>query len=285
MYRSDDDVTHNAMSLLALTNDWILTRHQWLIDQVRCILTGEVNQAIAPLNRYDNLQLSDLALPESLASTFMETKHQLDALWVKTLKSNHPASGLDVYEQLNDFQLAAKEFMVVSKDAYQALWLSLAAHDPLTDAWSRLTLKHSLSDAIAQFQENGTVSTIALLDQNNFKDINDKWGHLVGDHVLSKTSQIIQASLRPQDKLFRYGGDEWLILMHDADKLAANNLVSRIQTQFDSHQFYGKTKEDIFYSTFSFGIAEVEQNTAVENWISSADYQLYAKKLKLKLSA
>jgi len=281
MHHSHDDNTHNAMSLLALTNSWILIRHQWLIDQVRCILTGEANTPIESIEQYDNIQPADLKLPASLAQTFINTKNDLDALWNATLKTSHPASGLDVFEQLNNFQEAAKNFMQASKTAYQYLWEELAAREPLTGTWSRLTLKSSLIEAINAYQEHKTISTIILIDQNNFKQINDQWGHPIGDHVLIKTGQIIQEQLKPDDKLFRYGGDEWLILMRGSDKAQANHTIDQIQNSLAQHAFEtGNSENEKFHVTFSYGVAQIENNTTVENWIEDADYQLYAKKLK-----
>jgi len=167
--------------------------------------------------------------------------------------------------------------MRTAKEANQHLLNEFAMRDSLTGARTRLTMSSSLAQEIKNTAHLGTASTIALLDHDDFKEINDKWGHTTGDRVMATVANIIQDNLRLHDKLFRYGGDEWLIIMPGTTIEIAKKILARIQQACESHQFKASNAEP-FNTYFSYGIAEsLPQLTPVE-WIAMADKQLYKHK-------
>lgn len=115
------------------------------------------------------------------------------------------------------------------------------------------------------------------MDHDKFKQINDQWGHNAGDEVLAETAKIIQHHLRPNDKLFRYDGDEWLILMPNTNSSVAQTTIARIQAIISSHSFKADGAQAI-YATFSFGIAQCAQFTNMRDWIAAAVKDLYLLK-------
>ena len=275
---SEQFLQNNALELLSTSGNWMLVRHQWLIDNMRCILTGERTPPLNDLCNFDDMLANNQPLPENLMQCFNEVRHLLEGLWAATIKVSHPMSGLTIFEQLNQYQTAAHGFMQASREANQRLWHAFTMRDPLTGALTRQSLSDALTTAIHHAQRHQTPCSIALLDQDHFKSINDRWGHIAGDMVLAKTADIIHQHLKPNEQLFRYGGDEWLILMPECSNADAQEKMAQIQLICASHPFYTKNNE-IIHSTFSFGIAELTENTSYIQWMMDADFQLYAKKL------
>lgn len=277
---NEDDVASNALSLLEANSKWVLARHQWLIDNMRSILTGEPSPPLEHLYEFDMIIPKDLKLPENLISSFLQIKHTLETLWLNTIKTTHPLSGQTLVEQLDQYQLRAHHFMQSTKEANQRLWHEFTLRDSLTGAWSRLMLQAHLTQELKRYKLYLTPCSIVLLDQNKFKAINDRWGHVTGDQVLAKTAKLIENNLRINDQLFRYGGDEWLVLMPATSATVAEAAVKRISQCIKAHAFKSPTGE-VFYTGFSYGVAESDNYATIDDWISAADRELYLKKQHL----
>lgn len=103
----------------------------------------------------------------------------------------------------------------------------LATHDPLTQVPNRSTFKKALSETISVSKQKGERFSLALLDLNDFKQINDIYGHQAGDHVLVEVTRGIQSVLRPGDVFARLGGDEFALILHDDGNPAAIQRICR----------------------------------------------------------
>ncbi|HEY0561915.1 MAG TPA: GGDEF domain-containing protein [Methylophilus sp.] len=282
MTYSDEDIASNTMNLLSATSTWVLVRHQWLIIKMRSILTGEDSPSPHDLYQFDESTLRHLSLPETLFSSFIKIKHHLEKVWEETIRVNHPLSGASIFDQLNLFQKQAHLFMHESKELNQQLWRDFTMRDPLTGALTRLTLSSTLLQELNRSKRYQHASTIALIDQDKFKQINDEWGHNIGDKVLVNTAMLIQNNLRYGDKLFRYGGDEWLILMPNTNEKKARLILKRIQKISSNYQ-HSTNNQAKFNSSFNYGIAESSQVNDVEEWIVAADKDLYTAKNPIKI--
>lgn len=277
MNHSQEDIASNTMNLLSATSTWVLVRHQWLITKMRSILTGEISPSLCDLYQFDELTSHDLNLPETLHASFVNIKQRLESAWNNAINAHHPLSGLSIFDQLNQFQLQAHLFMQESKEINQELWREFTMRDPLTGALTRLTLKSNLAREIQRNKRHHNNCSIVLIDQNKFKKINDEWGHNVGDRVLMNTALVIQNNLRSGDKLFRYGGDEWLILMPNTNQEEAKTMLERIQKISDNFQ-HTTNNQIIFHSSFQYGLAECSPYDNVDDWIAAADNDLYLAK-------
>lgn len=275
----EEDIVSSSLDLISATSTWLLVRHQWLINTMRCVLTGENAQSQEDLYQFDHIIPNDLKLPAHLIKRFAEIKLSLEAAWEETTKASHPMSGLTIFEQLNNYQALAHRFMLASTEANQKLIYEFAMRDSLTGVRTRLTLASCLARELNHTKRYLTQSTIGLIDQDAFKSINDRWGHLVGDQVIQTLVAIIQNNLRPTDKLFRFGGDEWLIVMPASSKNEVEQAMNRMHEIYAKHEFKSPTGV-IFFSSFSYGIAESTHHTNPEEWITEADTQLYKKKRK-----
>lgn len=275
----EEDIVSSSLDLISATSTWLLVRHQWLINTMRCVLTGENAQPLEDLHQFNKIIPDNLKLPAHLIERFTEIKISLEAVWEETTKASHPMSGLTIFEQLNKYQTLAHRFMLASTQANQKLIYEFAMRDALTGARSRLTLMPCLARELNHSKRYLIPSTIALIDQDAFKSINDRWGHLIGDQVLQTMVMIMQNNLRPTDKLFRFGGDEWLIVMPASAKFEAEQAMSRMHEIYAKYGFKSSAG-DIFFSSFTYGLAESTHHTHPEEWITEADIQLYKNKRK-----
>lgn len=267
----------NAFELISATSSWVLARHQWLMNTMRCVLTGEQLPTTNSLIQFDQVIPKPLKVSKHTAAIFGEIKTGLEAKWVQTTKTIHPLSGLSMFEQLNAFQHCAHDFIQSSNDANKKLLSELTMHDALTGALTRLALNHYLKEALEHAIQKEKPACIAFLDQHQFKQINDQWGHGVGDTVLAETAELIRQHLRQSDKVFRYGGDEWLILLPETDKAAAETAIGRMQSIYEGHAFKTNTEQDI-YTRFHVGIAESNPHHTPESWVEEADKAYYSVK-------
>jgi len=273
----EEDIVSSSLDLISATSTWLLVRHQWLITTMRCVLTGENTQPLEGLHHFDQIIPKDLKLPTHLITRFAEIRMTLENVWDETTKASHPMSGLTIFEQLNNYQALAHRFMLASTEANQKLIYEFAMRDSLTGARTRLTLTSCLAQELNHTKRYLTQSTIGLIDQDAFKSINDRWGHVIGDQVIQKLVDVMQSNLRPTDKLFRFGGDEWLIVFPASSKAEAEKSLIRMHEIFAKHQFATNSGET-FSSTFTYGMAASSNYDTPEEWIAAADRQLYKRK-------
>lgn len=150
---------------------------------------------------------------------------------------------------------------------------ALARNDPLTGAENRRSLEIELEIAIAGFRRDGRPVALALLDLDHFKSVNDRFGHEVGDGVLRDFARLVQASVRRTDRLFRYGGEEFVLLMPGTDELGLELAMSHLRTQI--RQGLAVKGESV---TVSIGGAILRVGESRDTWIGRADDALYRAK-------
>ncbi|MDR2689774.1 MAG: diguanylate cyclase [Azoarcus sp.] len=152
----------------------------------------------------------------------------------------------------------------------------LVRHDPLTGMLNRKGLDEALTREIARARRHESPFCIALLDIDNFKQINDAHGHTVGDDALRHLAQTVSETLRPQDIVARYGGEEFVILLPDTAPEAANAILVRLQRELTRRIFCADFQRLLI--TFSAGIAQLGSGESPEEAIIRADKAMYAAK-------
>ena len=113
----------------------------------------------------------------------------------------------------------------------------LSIKDPLTGLYNYRYLQSCLDEEIDRSRRYGHRFFILMIDADHFKDINDTYGHLFGDHVLKKLGELLAAELRSTDRLFRYGGEEFLVIMNELTKAEVAMVVKRLMERIRNHQF------------------------------------------------
>lgn len=159
---------------------------------------------------------------------------------------------------------------IVIIEKQQAQIKTAAMTDPLTGLLNRMTLDRALDDAIHLNQRNNTPMSLLAVDLDHFKRINDEHGHDVGDQVLRNFAKLMESKFRQTDRIFRNGGEEFLVLLFDTGgsgaAIVAENLLGDIRS-FDG-----------LITTASIGVAEYIKNEHREHWIKRADENMYEAK-------
>jgi diguanylate cyclase (GGDEF)-like protein len=128
----------------------------------------------------------------------------------------------------------------------------IALHDALTGLPNRALLDDRVSVAIEQQRRNNTGFTLAMMDIDRFKNINDSMGHHIGDRLLKEFAERVKSCLRPADTLARIGGDEFVLLLPESDEAGAEHAIGRIRHALASPIDLGSQKVHI---TSSIGIS------------------------------
>jgi diguanylate cyclase (GGDEF)-like protein len=203
----------------------------------------------------------------------LEEIEPVDADEVKTLVIQYSSKLLD---QINKMQLKINELEVELDKAYKELLV-----DPLTKAYNRKALEKDLNKILEVGKEKDLDLALAVFDLDHFKQINDTYGHLVGDFVLKKVVEIIKRLLRKEHKIYRIGGDEFVIVMNRIDLKSAEKVIDRIVSTISKTKM--KYKENLIDITISLGLTMHRKGDMIEDMIKRADEALYeAKKSRNK---
>lgn len=145
-------------------------------------------------------------------------------------------------------------------------------HDALSNCLNRRTLNEAL-DQLANGRTGAALCTFLLIDIDNFKAINDQHGHLVGDRIITQVAAELGRELAPGVPLFRYGGEEFAVMLLHADVETGAALAERLRAAVAKHDFSGVAV------TVSIGVAEWRAaHGTVPNAIDAADRALYEAK-------
>ena len=147
--------------------------------------------------------------------------------------------------------------------------------DPLTRTFNRRSLDKYIG-TLCQMKGRLPESTILLVDIDDFNPVNDTYGHLAGDRVLIFLAKLISSTLREGDKVFRFGGEEFLILLNRCGQEAAHNIARRILEGVRSNTLL--YKNDQIKITLSMGSSQLEDKDTFESFIGRADQALYKAK-------
>ncbi|MGH1462060.1 MAG: GGDEF domain-containing protein [Neptuniibacter sp.] len=159
----------------------------------------------------------------------------------------------------------------------------VSIYDQLTNSFNRHQLERLLSEETIRAIRQQKPLTIAMIDLNGFKQINDNHGHQAGDELLIHFTKVLQSNLRGTDKVIRYGGDEFIVLLPDCPNEQAQKLFDRIEQITTSEPYH--YKGHVLFTQFSTGIAEFPKEAESENGfdlISTADERMYAEKVRKK---
>lgn len=149
--------------------------------------------------------------------------------------------------------------------------------DPLTGVASRIGMLTKLREQQELVKRKVNVCSISILDLDHFKNVNDTYGHITGDRVLVELAHRIVARLRPFDKVFRYGGEEFLLCLPNTDLNTGRTVLERLREELSSMIYDGNGSE-VIRVTVSCGLTLLDPDTPVEQSIDRADKALYAAK-------
>lgn len=153
-----------------------------------------------------------------------------------------------------------------------------AITDSLTGLLNHMEFQNRLIEEIDRSRRYGKMFSLLMLDLDHFKDVNDTYGHPIGDKVLKETAKILKTLLRSVDLAFRYGGEEFAILLPETDSQGARIIADRIRQEIGRRPIFTRLEEST-HVTISIGVSEFPQDADQrEDLISAADQALYASK-------
>lgn len=152
--------------------------------------------------------------------------------------------------------------------------------DGLTGAFNHRHFQETLQRAIGRSDRQARPVTVLMLDIDNFKSINDRWGHPVGDAILQRVTTEILAGVRgDMDLVARYGGEEFAVILPEAPSSVAFEVAERIRKRIDERLFRPPEGEDIIRTTVSIGLATYpEDGRDKAQLLENADAALYRAK-------
>lgn len=149
--------------------------------------------------------------------------------------------------------------------------------DSLTGVKNRTAFDGNFSRDVDYSHRKESELSLVVLDLDLFKQINDKYGHIVGDNVLRRVAQTIERTIRSSDALYRYGGEEFVVVLNGTDEPGALLLAERIRQNVE--KLTCESIQDLSI-TLSLGVAVLRENERAEQLFERADAALYQAKRK-----
>jgi diguanylate cyclase (GGDEF)-like protein len=168
-----------------------------------------------------------------------------------------------------------------SRDQIARIILNLkteATQDVITGIDNKAGLLKDLNVYFKDAQKSGTPLSIVVLDLDNFKDVNDTYGHIIGDEVLAALANFLKSGIRDSDTVGRWGGDEFILILRGANQNVAKNLMEILVNKFDNQINLARTNDPIKLAKMSYGIEEWNKSDTANNLIARADQKMYAAK-------
>ncbi len=204
------------------------------------------------------------------------THEQLHNAARRMLKHFDHNGKIDVAEY-DIMALRAESFFSQIRRLERAFRTARSNVDPLTGAYNRQTMLSDLEVERERSIRTKSATAIAMVDLDHFKAINDTHGHQAGDLILQTIAGILQSHVRPFDKVYRYGGEEFLICLPNADMRQTARILERLRRVIEATPV--KLENDVSLSvTTSIGAAPILPDRKIDQIIDKADRALYAAK-------
>lgn len=222
---------------------------------------GEFKEALAQYRHY-------MGLHEQLLRRELESTAKARALWVEFQQARRDA---EAYRQRAEHLSARNEALAEQASRHRRD----ALHDPLTGLANRRYLDEKLAGLAASLSP-GMQLSLAIIDIDDFKGINDSFTHTLGDAVLRQLAAELRATSRESDLAARHGGDEFVIVLPGTGGEGAHQVMDRLRQRVGQHDWTALAKG--LKVTLSVGVAEIAAGESVSTLMHRADEALYAAK-------
>lgn len=215
------------------------------------------------------------------AATFFLAR-PIEALCISLVTGGFLATLPDIFDTISmDSYIMTSAMLSMSAFVYASygqrqlrLMETLNTIDPLTGAFNRRALDSDMAAALSNAERHGTQQLLAILDLDHFKDVNDKYGHAVGDQVLKSLVTITTAHIRKHDRFYRFGGEEFVLLIPEISYEQQHAFIQKLKTVIQNELKTPDGKK----VTVSLGAAPWVANTTMDTWLKRADDALYLAK-------
>ncbi|MFT9847288.1 response regulator [Aneurinibacillus sp. REN35] len=241
------------------------------------------------LNKQPDCIILDVMMPELNGFNVMrrirsDTQRQFTPVLFLTAKS-------DIEDKYKGFQLGADEYLT-KPFQFEELMLriktlisrvetyrSLSMRDALTGLYNRRYLIERLQELFVSYARKPSDISLAIMDLDYFKRVNDTYGHPCGDTVLKSFASFLKSRLREVDIITRYGGEEFIVILPDTNVEQARTILNRMREEFGRHEI--ECDDARIFQTFSGGIAQLgKEGDDIPKLIQQADQALYLAKFK-----
>lgn len=272
----DDSAVHARVNALHLYRAGMFTR-----------LATDPHQVLEVLDDFAaDLLLIDLYMPECTGVELARAIRQIPAHL--SLPIVYLSAESDREAQLRAMDIAGDDFLtkpVVPEHLVSAVQSrvvryrelqSLMKRDSLTGLLNHTSLRESLAQELKQASRSGSALTVAMVDVDHFKQVNDVHGHVAGDRVLRSLGHLLTRRLRQTDIVARYGGEEFFVVLPRTEAAVAATLMNNLRDAFHAIQHLGNGEE--FRVSFSVGIAQFDGAEPMTDLVDRADQALYRAK-------
>jgi diguanylate cyclase len=281
-----DDVTRDELQgIIAQLKESLYNHQQWhsaLIRALICKLPGDKHDIGTNAHtecRFGQWYYSNA--PEKISThpgyialgDEHQRLHHMARLLLIAANANSVISTLDYDNFANALERMRLEIFALERELENTLF----NHDSLTGAITRFGILPTLREQQELVKRHAQLCYIAMMDLDNFKAVNDLHGHAAGDIVLTQSVRYLIKHLRPYDKVFRYGGEEFLLCLPYTELMSGHDRVMKLNEGLAALEIDVGEKEPI-HITASFGLTLLDPELPVETSIDRADKALYAAK-------
>jgi len=267
----------------------ILAYHSAILEQAGMLVKTVVEplKLLGALNDFNpDLILMDLYMPGCNGVELARVIRQIDGFLSTPIV--YLSSENDFNTQAEAMSLCGDDFLVkpigaghlvsaVTTRATRARFLrSLMIHDGLTGLLNHTAIKEELTREVIRSSRLTSPLSLAMVDIDFFKKVNDTYGHAAGDRVLKSLARLLKQRLRETDIVGRYGGEEFAVIMHDTDAASAAKVIDEIRTVFS--RLLHLSHDEEFSVNFSCGIADLAHFSDAVSLSEAADKALYQAK-------
>lgn len=205
-----------------------------------------------------------------------EAHQYMHQLTKKILQNSDAGIKINVND-FDNFANAIQRLQIEIESMQREMELMLYTHDPLTGVINRTDMMPILREIHEMSKRNSTISTLAMIDLDDFKKINDKYGHSAGDKVLTAFGHYLLSKMRPYDKVFRFGGEEFLLCMQNIDLNTSYTRCEKLRQELAMLPIDIDIGQPVSI-TASFGITILDTTQTLETSIENADRAMYSAK-------
>ncbi len=148
--------------------------------------------------------------------------------------------------------------------------------DPLTNSYNRNAFNMKIRQTLNEFNRHKDPMALMFIDIDHFKKFNDNYGHTIGDRVLESVASSIESSIRNSDSLYRFGGEEFVVLLHKCDETQSQRVAEKVRMQVEKDYYIDGDRQ--LKVTISVGVANFKEGESMDQLVDRADQAMYASK-------
>lgn len=238
----------------------------------------EIGALVGPGQADFELLCKQISLKVAKLHHCVQRKKEADQLRFKTLSVERETAEKRLAQSQREYEDFSRQSHEMLEEIENLRAVSL--RDPLTNVFNRRAYDNQIIKTLSAFRAQGLKTcSMVVFDIDHFREFNNTYGHLAGDRVLAYVARLTRETLRGDDFIFRYGGDEFVILMPNASLESAMSVAEKVRRNITSVEFkLFKTSELTVKVTISMGVAEIKLDDDAASFFARADQAMYKAK-------